>query len=128
LVNAVEDLEPGFYRYETPSGALTLVEQRADARSIAGRLVLDERRGADAAACVFLLADLATILEHLGNRGYRVAQLEAGIMAGNLYLAATAIGLGVTGLTFYDAEADRQIQPHAPGQSTMLAVALGIAD
>ena len=46
-----------------------------------------------------VLADLERILPGLGNRGYRVANLEAGVVGGRLYLGAYARGFGATGLT-----------------------------
>jgi SagB-type dehydrogenase family enzyme len=125
LVSAVDGLDPGLYRYLPGRGTVALLDAPADVRALAGRLVLDEQRGADAAALVLLMADLTTMLERLGNRGYRAAQLEAGVVAGKLYLAATEAGLGVTGLTFYDDEVGRVIDEHVPGLTPMLAVALG---
>jgi nitroreductase len=72
---------------------------------------------------------LQPVLGRLGNRGYRAAQLEASIMAGRLYLAAYAQGVGATGLTFYDDAVVRffspQHRPHAEGKSVMFLIALG---
>jgi nitroreductase len=65
------------------------------------------------------------VLEKFGNRGYRAAQLEAGIIGGRLYLGAYARGLGASGLTFYDDDAVRFFSPHAEGKSCMFLVALG---
>jgi hypothetical protein len=64
-------------------------------------------------------------LGRLGNRGYRAVQLEAGILGGKMYLAAYALGLGATGLTFYDDEAARFFSPHADGKSAIFLTALG---
>jgi SagB-type dehydrogenase family enzyme len=125
VVSAVDGLDPGLYRYQPGRRTVALLDIPPNPRDLAGRLVLDEQRGADAAVLVLLMADLTTILERLGNRGYRAAQLEAGIVAGKLYLAATEAGLGVTGLTFYDDEVSRVLGRHAPGLTPMLAVALG---
>jgi len=48
---------------------------------------------------------LATVdLDTLDDRGYREAQLEAGIVEGRLHLAAFALGIGASGLTFLDSE------------------------
>ena len=44
---------------------------------------------------------------HSGNpddRGYREAQLAAGMVEGRLHLAAYALGVTATGMTFYDSE------------------------
>jgi SagB-type dehydrogenase family enzyme len=127
VVNAVEAMPPGIYRYEPDDPELRLLEPRDDARELAGRLALDEARAADAAVLVVFLSSLPDVLGRLGNRGYRAAQLDAGILTGRLYLAAQALGLGVTGLTFYDDEVDRVFERHAPGCSGMLTVALGVA-
>ena len=65
------------------------------------------------------------ILQRFGNRGYRAAQLEAGIIGGKLYLSAYAQRLGATGLTFYDDEVTAFFSPHAAGKSVMFLTALG---
>ncbi|MBI2911819.1 MAG: hypothetical protein HYY05_06725, partial [Chloroflexi bacterium] len=55
----------------------------------------------------------------------RAAQLEAAIMGGKLYLAAYALGLGATGLTFYDDDVTNFFSPRAAGMSVMFLIALG---
>ena len=74
---------------------------------------------------VFFLADLRPILQHMGNRGYRAVQLEAGVLGGKLYLGAYAQALGATGLTFYDDEVTNFFSPHAEGKSAIFLVAVG---
>jgi hypothetical protein len=76
-------------------------------------------------ACVFFVADLDSILERFGDRGYRAVQLEAGILGGKLYLAAYAQHFGATGLTFYDDDVTAFFSPHAAGKSAIFLVALG---
>jgi SagB-type dehydrogenase family enzyme len=119
IVNAAEGLEPGAYRLE--DGRLHLLAA-GDFRDVGYWLCLEQPLGGDSAATVFLLADLRRTLSDYGSRGYRAAQLEAGIRAGRLYLGAYACGFGATGLTFYDDEVrkffDTDLEP-------MLAVALG---
>ena len=71
------------------------------------------------------MADLPATFEELGARGYRAAQLEAGTVAGKVYLASYAHRLGATGLTFFDDEVERRFfSPDAIGKS-MLVVAVG---
>ena len=74
---------------------------------------------------VFFLSDLNIVLKKFGNRGYRAAQLEAGIIGGKLYLGAYGLGLGASGLTFFDDEVTKFFSPHAEGKSTMFLIALG---
>jgi nitroreductase len=93
---------------------------------MAERLCLGQQLGAEAAVNVYYLADLRRILERFGERGYRLAQLDAAISAGRLYLAASALGLGATGLTFFDDDAVTFFSPHAAGSDVMFLMALGM--
>ena len=101
IVNNVDGLAAGAYVYHWKTKALELLKP-GDFRDKAGFLGLEQQLPADAAVDVFFLADLKKILERYGNRGYRAAQLEAGILGGKLYLAAYSQHLGASGLTFYD--------------------------
>jgi nitroreductase len=99
--------------------------KEGDFRSEAGYLGLEQELPADASVAVFFLADLEAIFRRFGNRGYRAIQLEAGIIGGKLYLAAYALHLGATGLTFYDDDVVTFFSPHAEGKSAVFLVALG---
>lgn len=122
IANAVEGLEPGVHDFETPD-RLELV-RTGELRGLAGYLVLEQALGARAAAVLFLMADLDRVLAVLGNRGYRAAQLEAGIVAGRIQVGAFALGWGATCSTFYDDDVARAVAPER-GDSPLLCVALG---
>ena len=124
IVNAVAGLASGAYHYSRSSGELELL-QEGELRDEAGHLCFEQALGADASAVVFFLADLESALNKLGNRGYRVAQLEAGIMGGNIYLGSHSLGLGTTGMTFFDDAVTAFFSPHAAGKSLMFLVGLG---
>jgi SagB-type dehydrogenase family enzyme len=124
IVNNVDGLAAGAYVYHWEEKLLELLKP-GDFRDKAGFLGLDQPIPADAAVDVFFLTDLKKILERYGNRGYRAAQLEAGIIGGKLYLAAYAQRLGASGLTFYDDEVVNFFSPHARGKSAIFLVALG---
>ena len=81
--------------------------------------------GGDSAYTVFHAAALDPLLDALGGRGYRAAQLEAGIAAGRLALNAVALAGGATGLTFYDGVVSRYFRTRA---APLLATAVGIPD
>src|SRR3989440_5554485 len=124
IIHAVEGLSPGAYVYDRTRGVLECLKQ-GNFRADAGYLGLEQELPADAAVNVFFLADLRPILDRFGNRGYRAVQLESVILGGQLYLAAYALGLGATGLTFFDDEVTRFFSPHAEGKSAIFLVALG---
>jgi len=124
IVHAVEGLAAGAYVFDPDRGVLECLKQ-GDFRAQAGYLGLEQALPADAAVDIFFLADLRSIFQRMGNRGYRAAQLEAGILGGKLYLAAYAQRLGATGLTFYDDDVTHFFSPHAEGKSAIFLVAVG---
>ncbi|MBI4638696.1 MAG: SagB/ThcOx family dehydrogenase [Candidatus Rokubacteria bacterium] len=126
IVNAAEDIPPGAYGYRRESGSLELV-RAGPYRSESAYLCLEQALGGDAAAVIYFLAPLDTILERFGNRGYRLANLEAGLAGGRAYLAAYAQGFGASGLTFYDAQVVEFFSPHAAGKDAIFVTALGRA-
>jgi SagB-type dehydrogenase family enzyme len=124
IVNAVESLPPGTWFYRGDRTALELLRE-GEARRDAGWLGLGQEIPADASIDAFVLADLEPILARWGDRGYRVAQLEGGILGGKMYLAAYALRHGASGLTFFDDDVTRFFSPHAERKSVMFLVALG---
>jgi SagB-type dehydrogenase family enzyme len=124
IVHAVEDLASGAYAVTADGRGLDCL-RRGEFRREAGFLGLGQTLPADAAACLYWLVDLDAVFARLGDRGYRVAQLEAAIAGGRTYLAAYALGLGATGLTFFDDDVTAFFSPHAAGKSVMFHVAIG---
>jgi len=124
IANAVEGLVPGAYYYRRESGAFELVKA-GDFRAEAGYLCLEQQLGADCSALIIYMCDLERILRCFGNRGYRNAHLEAGLLGGRAYLASYSIGRGATGLTFYDDDTTSFLQPHCGRMSPLLMVAVG---
>lgn len=124
IVHAVDGLTPGAYVLHRDQLALELLKE-GNFRREAGYLDLEQDLAADASVNAYFLADLHSILDRLGNRGYRAAQLDAAITGGKLYLAAYALRLGASGLTFYDDDVTEFFSPHAAGKSVMFLVALG---
>jgi SagB-type dehydrogenase family enzyme len=124
IINAVDGLTPGAYYFHTDTGELECIKT-GDFRDQARHLGLQQDLPGDAAADVFFLADLEAILGTFGNRGYRATQLEAGILGGRIYLAAYALRLGATGLTFFDDDVTNFFSPHAARKSAIFLVALG---
>jgi SagB-type dehydrogenase family enzyme len=124
IVHQVEGLAPGAYVFHREPLALECLSE-GQFREQAGYLGLEQALPADASVALYFMADLEPILERFGNRGYRAVQFEAGAIGGRLYLAAYAMGLGATGLTFYDDEVTAFFAPHAGNRSTIFHMAFG---
>ena len=96
VVHHVDGLEPGVYRWPdlsapTRGGAL---------RDELYRVCLEQGLASEAAFVVIGAADVRT----LDDRGYRDAQLAAGLVEGRLHLLAYGLGASATGMTFLDSE------------------------
>jgi SagB-type dehydrogenase family enzyme len=125
VANAVQGLDAGSYFY---SGEQESLEQlkRGEFRQMSAYLCLGQPLFGDASVVFFLMTRLRDALGALGNRGYRAAQLEGGIVAGRIYLSAYSLNLGASGSTFYDDAVTEFFSPHAKEKSTMIAVGLGV--
>lgn len=126
IVNAVDELAPGAYVLDRDRAALASLKN-GDFREAAGRLALGQELGADAAVDVYFLTDLEPVLARFGDRGYRAAQLTCAVAAGRLWLVAYALGLGATGLTFFDDDVTAFFSPHGAGKAVMFLLASGHA-
>ncbi|MCS7142861.1 MAG: SagB/ThcOx family dehydrogenase [Aigarchaeota archaeon] len=125
IVNEVDGLEEGAYFYDRVRDSLVGLK-RGRFRTVSRHLCLEQDLGGDASAVLFFMADVREVVKMLGERGYRACQLEAGVRAGRTYLAAYALGLGATGLTFYDDDVREFFSPHAADKENMMTVAIGV--
>jgi hypothetical protein len=122
-VHAVEGVKPGKYRWI--NGGVASVGDVDSPRKEGATLCFGQPLGGDSAYTVFHSALLDPLLDNLGSRGYRAAQLEAGIVSGRLALSAFALGLGATGLTFFDDLVSVYFQT---ASAPILATAVGVSD
>jgi hypothetical protein len=125
IANDVEGISSGAYFFNRNQNSLELLKDKVP-REMSGYLCLGQSLFSDASAVLFLMANLQKILDTLGNRVYRVAQFEAGIVAGKVYLSAYAHRIGSSGSTFFDDAVTEFFSPHARNKSTMIAVGLGV--
>jgi SagB-type dehydrogenase family enzyme len=125
IVNSVQGLDCGSYFYRKKERALELL-QPGDFREKASYLTLEQSLGGDASVTLFFMTDLNALLEEYGNRGYRAAQMEAGIIGGKAYLAAYALNRGASGLTFYDTDVTDFFSPHAKSKNCIFALSIGV--
>lgn len=125
IVNRVEGLPAGAYFYRGNERTLELLKP-GDFSEKAAYLALGQDLAGDACVTFFFMSDLKSVLDAYGNRGYRAAQMEAGIIGGKMYLASYALKRGATGLTFFDDDVTGFFSPHAAGKSCMLVVSVGL--
>jgi len=105
LVNRVEDLESGLYRYLAMEHKL---EQISNLRDLAGRFTaacFGQRFIMHSAVTFLWLAVPYRMTWRYQERGYRYLHLDAGHVCQNLYLAAEVIGAGVCAVAAFDDDA-----------------------
>lgn len=122
-VHGVEGVEPGLYGWTAGELRPHRRVSEEDARARAAHLCLDQPLGGDSAYTLFANCPLDRVLDAYGDRGYRAAQLEAGMVVGRLQLAGFALGYGGTGLTFYDDEVSAAFDTDA---ACMLVASIGV--
>jgi SagB-type dehydrogenase family enzyme len=118
-VAAVKGLEPGIY--DASLQPLRTADER-ELRDEVGFAAMEQEHPRDAAVNVFQVGDLDAIVARLGERGYRWAQLEAGIRAGRLQVGAFMRGWGAAASTFYDDSVSRLLETE---EAPLLMVAIG---
>jgi len=96
VVHDVERLTPGLYRWPDLETRLRAGPMRRELY----RVALDQGLARDAAFVVVSAIPTADV----DDRGYRDAQLAAGLVEGRIHLAAYALGASASGMTFLDSE------------------------
>jgi SagB-type dehydrogenase family enzyme len=96
VVHDVDGLDSGVYRCPR----LDAPVRGGPLREELYRIALNQGLAHDAAFVVIGTADVSA----LDDRGYREAQLAAGLVEGRLHLLAYALGAGASGMTFLDSE------------------------
>ncbi len=105
LVNRVEGLQPGLYRYVALEHALLPVDLSEDVNARLTKACFDQKQVATSAVTFFWVAVAERMTWRYGDRGYRYMLLDAGHVCQNLYLAAEGIGCGVCAIAAYDDDA-----------------------
>lgn len=124
IVNNVEGLAQGSYAFHPEQSALELLEA-GNMRERATRLACGQEYAGAAHVDLYYLADLEPILDHYGNRGYRVAQFQAALYASRLHLGTHAFRLGAVGSTSVDDEVIDFFSPHAASKSYLFILTFG---
>jgi SagB-type dehydrogenase family enzyme len=109
LVNRVESTAAGIYHYDVEETQLVLQREGNYGREVS-QAALGQELVADAGAVFVWTAMVERSKWKYRERAYRYIYMDAGHVGQNLYLAATALGLGCCTIgAFYDEEVDRLI-------------------
>ena len=109
LINRVEGLKPGLYRFLALEHKLIEINMEADIvdRTIAG--CMGQGFVGDSAVTFIWAADVERMKWRYDVRGYRYLHLDAGHVCQNLYLAAESIDCGVCAIAAFDDDEINQV-------------------
>lgn len=105
MVNNVEDIQPGLYRFLALEHKLLPVKLD---NKIAGQIsnaCLKQMSVASSAVTFIWTAVTARMIWKYGERGYRYLHLDAGHVCQNLYLTSESIGCGTCAIAAFNDEA-----------------------
>lgn len=109
VVSSVEGLEPGLYHYDGKEHVLKLIRE-GDLREELARACLGQRCVATAPVNIVIVAHYERTTSRYGERGIRYVHIDAGHMGQNIYLQATALGIGTVAVgAFRDEEVKKVI-------------------
>lgn len=105
LINRVQGLEPGLYRFIASRHSLLTITTHPQIAVRVTRACLDQDHVARSAVTFIWVAVPYRMTWRYGERGYRYLHLDAGHVCQNLYLAAESIGGGVCAIGAFEDEA-----------------------
>ncbi|MBT3343203.1 MAG: SagB/ThcOx family dehydrogenase [Gemmatimonadetes bacterium] len=122
----VDGLPAGIYRYRPENHDLLLLRDgdcRSDLRAAA-----DHQEAIGICPVDFTIAGApATVVEKYGDRGHRYLHMEAGHIAQNLYLQATALDLSTVAMAAFDDDALGRAALLNPGEIALYVMPVGYA-
>jgi SagB-type dehydrogenase family enzyme len=104
LINDVEGLEPGLYRFAASKHALLKLDSPAEIRNLIHLACGQQAQVYNSAVTFIWVAVLERMAWRYVERGMRYLHLDAGHVCQNLYLAAEAIDCGVCAIAAYNDE------------------------
>jgi SagB-type dehydrogenase family enzyme len=109
LINNVEGLEPGLYRYLALTHRLQQLNGDPTLHIRIGQACLDQQFIMRCGVVFLWVAVPYRMTWRYSERGYRELHKDAGHVCQNLYLAASAVGCGVCAIAAYDDNAMHDI-------------------
>lgn len=125
MANGIRGLERSIYHLDIKSWELELTREGDHSRALASA-ALGQMMVASACAVFIWTAVAARTTSRYGERGYRYIFMDAGHICQNLYLAATALGLGCCAIgAFRDEEVNKILGIDGKRESAIYMATVG---
>ncbi|NSW53178.1 MAG: SagB/ThcOx family dehydrogenase [Anaerolineae bacterium] len=109
LINRVEGVEPGLYRYSAVKHVLVLIKSGTTIADAVTEACLGQKQVLNSAVTFIWVAVVERMAWRYVERGYRYLYLDAGHVCQNLSLVAESIDSGVCAIAAYDDAALDQV-------------------
>jgi len=125
VVSEVENLANGIYRYYPQNHQLEYLK-RGTFRGDISYLTQAQDAVFNCSVSFFFSVDFE-VINLFSNRGYRYAHLNVGMLSENIYLTATALGLGARGIgNYFDDNINQFFMVQAPHEHILGGVIVGV--
>jgi SagB-type dehydrogenase family enzyme len=122
----VKGVRNGAYYYDEQKHRLVKIRAGDQRGELQLAMTLDNVNLQQIPVCIHIVGEKEYKKQLLGYRGYRIQQMEAGMLLQRLLLAASSIGLGGHPLLGYDANrCDNLYTLHAKRQTTLIQLPIG---
>jgi SagB-type dehydrogenase family enzyme len=122
----VEGIPDGAYHYDSTTHALRQVHLGDHRLHLQSGMSLDNVNLLQVPLCFHVAGDRKSFKTALGYRGYRIQQMEAGMLVQRLLLAASALGMGGHPLLGFDANLSDEIYKMDPqGETSLIQIPIG---
>jgi SagB-type dehydrogenase family enzyme len=125
-MHQVEDIPDGAYAYDSDAHALRQIRHGDHRLRLHYGMPVQNVNLFQVPLCFHVVGDADHYISSLGYRGYRIQQMEAGMLVQRLLLTASALGLGGHPLLGYDVEVcDTLYKLNGHGQTSLIQIPVG---
>ncbi|MFZ7944913.1 MULTISPECIES: SagB family peptide dehydrogenase [Bacillaceae] len=122
----VEGVPNGAYSYDNSTHALRSIIQGDYRQLLQFGLIMPNVNLYQVPLCMHVIGDRKHLKEELGYRGYRIQQMEAGILVQRLLLLSCALGMGGHPLLGFDAnQCDELYRINSKGKTSLIQIPIG---
>lgn len=127
-MHQVKGIPDGAYLYDSPSHSLREVQLGDHRNQLQHGMSLDNVNLQQVPVCLHVGGDRKPYKTALGYRGYRIQQMEAGMLVQRVLLAATALGMGGHPLLGFDVNVCDEIYRSASqGKTSLIQIPIGFS-
>ena len=122
----VEGVPNGAYAYDKSAHALRRITQGDFRESLQYGLIVPNVNLFQVPLCLHFVGDKEHLKKEVGYRGYRIQQMEVGILVQKLLLVSCALGMGGHPLLGFDAnQCDELYRINSEGKSSLIQIPVG---